>query len=202
LDDALASIDKLQSAYAKSAAATADAASLRAQIQSAQANLGDANAAANIQKEAKGLSQAGSRSGSKVDEEVRGAPLHGLLNMNAEDAVPIIKDVLKQRDRCRIELRKKAVWLLSQKRAPDVVSTLLDVARSDPSTDVRGEAIFWLSQTRSEEAVPALDSVLFSAGDGELRKKAIFALSPRRRERPRQALPPPAVSDAVSEHSR
>jgi len=202
LDDALASIDKLQASYAKSSAATSDAPSLRTQIQSARASLGDANAAVNITNEAKGLSQAGSCSGSKVDEEMRVAALEGLLNMNAEDAVPIIKDVLKQRDPCRIELRKKAVWLLSQKRAPDVVSTLLDVARSDPSTDVRGEAIFWLSQTRSEEAVPALDSVLFSAGDDELRKKAIFALSQQRSERARQALRRAAESDRMSEDIR
>jgi HEAT repeat protein len=201
LDDALASIDKLQASYPKSAAATSDAASLRAQIQSAQASLGDAKAATDIAKEAKGLSQAGS-CGSKADDEMRVAALEGLLNMNAEDAVPIIKDVLKQHDPCRIELRKKAVWLLSQKRSPDVVSTLLEVARTDPSTDVRGEAIFWLSQTRDPAAVTALDSVLFSAGDDELRKKAIFALSQQRDERARQAVRRAAESDRMSEEIR
>src|SRR4029078_13159984 len=100
---------------------------------------------------------------------MRPAALDGLLSMNSADAVPILKDVLKQRDACRTELRKHSVFLLSQNRSADVVSTLLDVARNGPSSDVRGDAIFWLSQTRSDQAVPAIDSVLFSSGHLELR---------------------------------
>ena len=161
LDDALEAVDQLQKEYAKSPSAT-DGASLRAQIRSAQANLGDSRAAVDVTTEAKGLSQARACTGSKADEETRMAALEGLMNMNAADAVPILKDVLKQTDPCRIELRKKAVWLLSQKRGNDVATTLLEVARNDPSADVRGDAVTWLSQTRSELAIPMLDSVLFT----------------------------------------
>jgi tetratricopeptide (TPR) repeat protein len=202
LDDALKSIDELQKTYANSTAATTDAAQLRAQIRSAQANLGDANAATDIATEAKGLSQARSCTGSKVDEEMRLAALEGLLNMNADDAVPILKDVLKQRDPCRIELRKKAVWLISQKRSTDVVSTLLGVASTDPSTEVQKEAIFWLSQARSEQAAAALDSVIFSTGTDEMRKEAIFALAQQKSDRARQAIRRAAESDRMSEELR
>ncbi|MGH7620491.1 MAG: HEAT repeat domain-containing protein [Gemmatimonadaceae bacterium] len=203
LDDALASIDKLQTRYPQATAATTDAASLRTQIRGAQANLGDARAATDITKEAKGLTQAGSCAGPKGDEEMRLAALEGLLNMNAADAVPILKDVLKQRDPCRIELRKKAIWLISQKRQADVVSTLLDVARNDPSVDVRKEALFWMSQTHSEAAITALDSVLFSARDDDVRKQAIFALSQQQSsDRARQAIRRAAESDKMSEDIR
>jgi HEAT repeat protein len=188
LDDALAAIDLLQKAYANSASAT-DGASLRAQIRSAQANLGDARAAVDVTNGAKTVSQGRGCGGSNADEETRMAALEGLMNMNAADAVPILQDVLKQKDPCRIELRKKAIFLLSQKRGSDVAKTLLDVARTDPSTDVRAEAVFWLSQTRSELAIPMLDSVLFTGGDEEVRKKAIFALSQfSRDERARASL--------------
>jgi HEAT repeat protein len=187
LDDALQAIDDQQRRYAK-AATSADARSLRAQIRSAQAGLGDSNAAGDITTQAKGLRQQRACSGSAADEETRIAALEGLMSMNADDAVPILKDVLKQRDACRVELRKKAVWLISQKRSADIVSTLLDVARNDPSMDVRTDAVFWLSQTRSEQVIPALDSILFSAGDEDMRKKAIFSLSQFRDERARQSL--------------
>ncbi|HEV8215567.1 MAG TPA: HEAT repeat domain-containing protein, partial [Gemmatimonadaceae bacterium] len=140
--------------------------------------------------------------GSAADDQMRIAALDGLLSMNSEDAVPILKDVLKQRDACRMELRKRAVWLISQKRAPDVVSTLLDVARNDPSTEVRGEAIFWLSQTKGEAAIPALDSVLFSSTDLEIRKRAVFALSQFRDERARQALRRAVEDDKMPEDVR
>ena len=85
-----------------------DGASLRTQIRSAQASLGDSRAAVDVATEAKGLSQPRACGGSKADEETRMAALEGLMNMNADDAIPILKDVLKQNDPCRIELRKKA----------------------------------------------------------------------------------------------
>lgn len=176
LDDALSAIDQLQKNYAKTPSAT-DAASLRAQIRSAQANLGDARAAVEVTSEAKGLGQARGCTASKDDEEMRMAALEGLMTMNATDAVPILKDVLKQKDPCRVELRKRAVWMLSTKRGDDVAQTLLEVASNDPSADVRGEAVQWLAQSRSELAIPMLDSILKSGRDEDIRKKAIFALS-------------------------
>lgn len=176
LDDALASIDRLERDYPK-ATTLADARVLRTTVRNAKAALGDPSSVVDVARSAKGVAQQRSCPGSTVDDETRMAALDGLMSMNSEDAIPILQDVLKQRDTCRIEMRKKAVFLLSQKRGPQVAPTLLDVARNDPSTDVRGDAIQWLSQTRSELAIPALDSVLFQSKDDELRKKAIFALS-------------------------
>jgi HEAT repeat protein len=189
LDEAYASIERYNNNYGKSSKAAYDATELTTSIRSAQAQLGDAGAASAIASAAGGLRQQKGCGGSQADEETRMAALDGLLAMNSEDAIPILKDVLKQRDPCRVDARKKALFLISQKRGNDVAATLLDVARSDPSTDVRGEAIFWLSQTRSELAIPALDSVLFQSTDEEIRKKAIFALSQQSRdERARNAL--------------
>jgi HEAT repeat protein len=201
LDDALEAIDRQQKEYA-SATSASDGRELMTRIRSAQASLGDAGAVGDITGQARQLQLQGSCTGSRADEETRMAALEGLLNMNSDDAVPILKEVLKQRDACRVELRKKAVWLIAQKRSPDVVSTLLDVARSDPSIDVRGDAIFWLSQTRSEQAIPALDSVLFSAGNDEIRNKAIFSLSQFRDERARQALRRAAEDEKLPEELR
>jgi HEAT repeat protein len=149
------------------------------------------------------LSQQKSCGGSGADEEMRMAALDGLLTMNADDALPILKDVLKQRDPCKVEMRKKALFILSQKRSGDAAATLLDIARSDPSNDVRGEAIFWLSQTHSELAIPALDSVLFQSTDNEIRKKALFALSQQSRdERARAALRKAAEDERFPEDLR
>ncbi len=202
LDDALDAIDRLEKSYPR-AGTMADARALRGTIRSAQASLGDANAASDVARQARGLSQQKSCGGSAADEEIRMAAMDGLLQMNSEDAIPILKDVLKQRDPCKVEIRKKALFLISQKRGNDVAATLLDVARTDPSNDVRGEAIFWLSQTRSEVAIPALDSVLFQSTDEEIRKKAIFALSQQSRdERARAALRRAAENEKFPEELR
>ena len=202
LDDALAAMERYQTNYGKDAKMASDATDLYGRIRAAQAQLGDARAAGEVARRVDSARQPRACTGSAADEAMRTAALDGLLSMNSEDAVPILKDVLKQRDSCRIELRKHAVFLISQKRSADVVSTLLDVARNDPSTDVRGEAIFWLSQTKSEQAIPAIDSVLFSPGDLEVRKRAVFALSQYRDARARQALQRAAEDEKLPEDVR
>jgi HEAT repeat protein len=200
LDEALASVERFNKNYGKSARMANDATELHGQIRAAQARLGNADAASDIARAADKLRQP--RSCATADDEMRAAALQGLLSMNSEDAVPILKDVLKQRDPCREQLRKQAVFMISQKRSADIVPTLLDVARNDPSADVRGDAIFWLSQTHAQEAIPALDSILFSSRDEEIRKKAIFSLSQQRDDRARQALKRAAENESMSDELR
>ena len=110
------------------------------------------------------------------------------MTMNSADALPILKDVLKQRDPCRVELRKQAVYMISQKRTDRTsCSTLLDVARNDPSPDVRvrRRVLAFANALRSGDSGARFDS-LFAAATTELRKKAMFALSQlqRRPSRP------------------
>jgi HEAT repeat protein len=97
--------------------------------------------------------------------------------MDAERALPILKQVLDRRDSCSLELRRKAVFLVSQKRGPEVEDILLRAARSDPDLEVRAQAVFWLSQVPTERALAALDSVLLGSTDREVQEKALFALS-------------------------
>src|SRR5205814_1751239 len=155
--------------------ATADGRDLRVRVQTALAKLGDSDAAAKVSREAQGLEK--SKGCPSDDDDVRIVALEGLMQMNAESALPILKQVLAKRGDCTEELRKKAVFIISQKRSSEATSLLLEAARSDPSAEVRGEAIQWLGQTRSPEAVASLDSVLFAAKDDDLRNKALFALS-------------------------
>jgi len=174
LNAALTTIDQLQSKVPQSKS-IADARDLRTRILSAQANLGDSRAAGQIASQAKQLKQSGTCS--SADDEMRAAALQGLMNTNSADALPILKEVLAQRDPCRAELRKQAVFLIAQRRGDDVVNTLVDVARNDASTDVRADAVYWLSTTRSDRAAAALDSILFQGRDNDIRLRSVYALS-------------------------
>jgi len=202
LREALVAVERQHKDYPESEVGTGSQV-LRSQIREAQASLGDANAASDVATSSARVTQRGC-SGSKADEEMRLAALDGLLNMNADDAVPILKEVLKQRDPCRAEMRKKAVFLISQKRTSDVAQTLLDVVRNDPDGDVRSDAVFWLSQTHSETAVTLLDSILFTSRDEEVRKKAIFSLSQAasRSDRAKQSLRRAAEDGKMSDDLR
>ena len=188
--------------YGKNTQMANDATDLYTQIRAAQAKLGDARAATDIARQTGTLSQPSGCTGSRGDDEMRMAALDGLMSMNSADAIPILEAVLKQRDPCKIELRKRAVFMIAQKRGVSVVPTLLDVARSDPSTDVRGDAIFWLGSSQAEAAIPALDSIIFQSKDDEVRKKAIFALSQQRREVARQTLQRVAQDEKIPEDVR
>lgn len=117
------------------------------------------------------------------DDDPRMIALNALLQMNAESAIPILRDVLKRRDPCSEIMRRKAVFLVSQKRSAETSRILLDAVRNDPDKEVREQAVFWLSQVPGEETVAALDSILRDSDDPDVQDKAIFALSQHRSAR-------------------
>jgi HEAT repeat protein len=131
----------------------------------------------------RGAAQAG-RGECNDEDDDRLIALNALLQMQAEQAIPILRQVLQRRDEGSVCLRRQAVFLVSQKKSPETAKILLDAVRGDPDPEVRENAVFWLSQAPSSEAVPALDP--------ELQDKAVFALS--------QVTGDPAASRALRAH--
>ncbi|HTH65148.1 MAG TPA: HEAT repeat domain-containing protein [Gemmatimonadales bacterium] len=182
-----------------------DADALYAQIQAALAKQGDPDAAKWIREHAQpsDTSKTTSRcSVSDDDDDPRIAALNALLQMDAESAMPILKQVLARRDSCSVQLRRKAVFIISQKRTAETEDILLSAARGDPDQEVREQAVFWLSQVGSEKAVTALDSILQSSTDEEIQKKALFALSQIRGDRAGQILRDFAEKSSASDDAR
>jgi HEAT repeat protein len=123
------------------------------------------------------------------EDDIRIAALNAVLQMDADRAVPLLKSVLARRDEGSACLRRKAVFLVSQKRSAETNRILLDAVRNDPDKEVREQAVFWLSQVPGEETVAALDSILQDPKtDPEIQEKAIFALSQHRSPRAAQIL--------------
>lgn len=122
------------------------------------------------------------------DEDDRIEALNALLQMNAEQAMPILKKVLARRDQCSELLRRKAVFLVSQKRSDEAADILLSAAKNDPDAETREQAVFWLSQVSGEKAEEFLLGILKESKDEDVQKKALFSLSQRRSERSQQAL--------------
>jgi len=114
------------------------------------------------------------------DNDDRVEALNALLQMDAERAMPVLTKVLERRDECSITLRRKAVFLVSQKRTPQTADLLLKIARNDPDQEVREQAVFWLSQVPDERAVDMLEDILRNSRDEGLQNKALFALSQHR----------------------
>src|ERR687895_1678090 len=102
------------------------------------------------------------------DSEIRAAAMNALLQMEAQSALPIIRQVLQKRDECSVALREKAVFLLSQKLSSETEELLLDIIRNDPSRSVRAQAVFWLGQVRTERAAAELEEIATASPDMEL----------------------------------
>jgi HEAT repeat protein len=106
--------------------------------------------------------------------------------MDAERAMPILQQVLARRDPCSVALRRKAVFLVSQKRTDQTANILMSVARSDPDQETREQAVFWLSQVPGSTGL--LEEILKGSGDENIKEKALFSLSQQSEPRAQQAL--------------
>ncbi len=170
LREALSALDAQQRRFPR-ATTIADGRELAIRIRGVLAQRGDV-------KSAEAVSRVADQPCNRDDDDtdIRAAAMNALLQMDAESAVPIIRQVLQKRDECSVALREKAVFLLSQKRSSDTEAVLLDVLNNDPSRSVREKAVFWMGQVRTETAAEALETIATSSPDMDLREKAIHAL--------------------------
>jgi hypothetical protein len=120
------------------------------------------------------------------DDDPRIEALKALLQMDAERAMPILKQVLARRDPCSVVLRRTAVFLVSQKQTSETASILMGVARNDPDQDVREQAVFWLSQVPG--STPLLEEILKGNADNDIKEKALFSISQQNEPRAQQVL--------------
>ena len=197
LREALKALDGQQRRFPR-ATTIADGRELSIRIRGALARQGDVESAEAVTRAA---SQPCNRN--DEDNELRAAAMNALLQMDAEGAVPIIRQVLQKRDECSVELREKAVFLLSQKESSETEALLLEVLHNDPARSVREKAVFWLGQVSSDKAAAALEQIVTSSPDMGLREKAIHALheqdSPRSDSLLRRLAESPQTPQSVRE---
>jgi HEAT repeat protein len=206
--------------------AKGDAATLRTRVCGELARQGDEACAAEVSRTVTALdradrdatrssrtttssSRSSSRSASASDcpggndeDDERVAALNALLQMDSQLAMPILAKVLERRDACSAVLRRKAVFLVSQKRSAESADLLLRIARNDPDQEVREQAVFWLSQVSDERAVDMLQDILRNSKDEGLQNKALFALSQHKSGRGNAILRDFAMRDGTSDELR
>src|SRR5712671_1307359 len=177
------------------AMAKSDGASLLTRVCGELAKRGDESCAMSIDSTARGGSDVATRTGSQgrncspdadEDSDDRIAARSALLQMCADRAIAILQKVLSRRDACAVSLRRKAVFLVSQKRTDQTANILMSVARSDPDQEVREQAVFWLSQVPGSTGL--LEEILRGNSDENIKEKALFSLSQQNEPRAQQIL--------------
>ena len=107
-----------------------------------------------------------------------------LGNTRGRRGLEILQRVIKEDTAA--EVKKKAVFGISQSREPQAVDVLIENARSaTPTPPCAAESIFWLAQKAGNKAAAAITERIEQDPDTEVKKKAVFALSqlPKRRRR-------------------
>lgn len=205
LRDALRTIDDLERRF-PDRARESDAGSLRLRVCGELARRGDADCAQQVASAA--APQGGSTQQQPScpdpddDNDERIIALNALLHMNAEQAMPLLERVLARRDACSVGLRRKAVFLVAQKRTDRTADVLLRAAREDPDAEVREQAVFWLGQSRDPRAVGLLAEMARNASDPAVQEKALFSLSQMRVPEATQVLRDVAQNEQASSEAR
>jgi HEAT repeat protein len=190
-ESALASLDALASEFPRTM--NSDARALRVRVCGSLASQGNEGCAREIRERAGSGFSGGSgratggtgRAGTGAqeqgcpdeDDDERVEALNALLQMDAEAALPILEKTLARRDRCSAALRRKAIFLVSQKRESRSADILMNSLKTDPDGEVREQAVFWLGQLRDDRAVTMLEDLLKTEKDEDVLDKAVFALS-------------------------
>jgi len=108
--------------------------------------------------------------------EVRIVALNALAQLDAESALPILKQVLERKDPCSADLRRNALFVLSRTESPEAEAILVKAARDDPDPSVRERAVRSLANVETETAVAALGEILWSSTELEIQRAALYAL--------------------------
>ena len=88
---------------------------------------------------------------------VRRAALMWLAQLAGDRAVAAIKDALDDPD---TEIKRHAVFALSQLPVDRGVPLLIEIVRENPNPQVRKQALFWLGQTGDERALALIEELL------------------------------------------
>jgi HEAT repeat protein len=171
LRESLAALDARKSRFPRAGNAD-DAASLTTRVTGALAARGDAAASTRLR------SQAAADPSSCDDEDlsVRASALSTLMRNDPESATPILLKVLDRRDQCSLSLRQNAVMILGRRDDATVRAKLVDVARNDPSADVRSGAIGYLAKANTDDMANTLDGIMRNDAELNVQRAAARAL--------------------------
>ena len=92
-----------------------------------------------------------------ASKQVRRSALMGLGKFAGELAIAAIRDALDDPD---TEIKRHAVFALSQLPADRGAPLLIAIVRENPNPEVRKQALFWLGQTGDERALALIEELL------------------------------------------
>lgn len=139
----------------------------------------------------------------REEQSVRAEALNALVQADPNGAMPVLQKMLARKDSCSASLRRTAVFLVgSRSGQPGNMALLSQVARTDPSVEVRASALQWLARAPGDEALATLEEVARDGGEEQVQRAAVRALVAHPSARARQAVRTLVERDATPERLR
>lgn len=99
----------------------------------------------------------------RVGEETRRQSVFWLGQAAGEAATRGLDSIVNQGGSADLEIRKHAVFALSQRPAEEGVPALIGIARGHPQPELRRTALFWLGQSEDPRALSLFEELLLSS---------------------------------------
>jgi len=135
------------------------------------------------------------------DQSVRAEALNALRQTDPDEALSQARKILGRKDDCSVQLRRRALWMVATKKDAAATATLVSVAKTDPSMDLRSEATGFLGSMSGDEALAALEE-LVKSDDERVQRAAIRALTTHPSPRARAAMRSLIENNGTSEQDR
>lgn len=149
-----------------------DAAGLAARIANVLSTRGMANDPA-----VKRALAAGGNSCDQDEQSVKAEALSALMQNDPETGRQMAVKILSNKDECSVPLRRNAVMMVGNKHDDAATSTLIPVAKSDPSPSVRSAALDYLIRLQTDAAIAAVIDVSRASDDKQVQRAAVRALA-------------------------
>jgi HEAT repeat protein len=195
---ALSALDSRAQRYPNVKSQQSDAPALAMRIRGVLAARGDQAAAAALQAQA----SQGTQTCDREEQAVQAEAMNALSRTDPENVNQLITRVLARKDECSIPLRRTAVFLAGNRRDAAAAGVLANVARNDPSIDVRVEAINFLGRLPSEEGLPVLEELVRTSTEERIQRAAVRALVQHPSARARTSVRALIERDDVSDQLR
>ena len=108
------------------------------------------------------------------DEELKLLALNGLLNTDAEQALPMLEKMINGQQ--PLLLKKRALFVVSQSKSPKVREILTSVAKSSPDPDLQLEALQYLQMLGGAGDTKLLSDIYSTSKDPDVKARVINAL--------------------------
>ena len=135
------------------------------------------------------------------DQSVRAEALNALRQTDPDEALNQAKKILGRKDECSVQLRRSALWMIANKKDAAATATLISVAKTDQSLDLRIQATDFLGSMGNDEALAALEE-LTKADDERVQRSAVRALTTFPNPRARTAMHALIENNSANEQLR